>query len=93
MSCLSASIDRIGGISCEASFSREFSFEAALKKEFVTEISYTPEFSTEVSFSRDFTCQIGFVCTTSFGNEDVLWASDGMVFNVYGEKIYITLKS
>ena len=45
--------------------------------------------ATRVGAAR---CSFGLVCTTSIGDEDVLWASDGIVFNVLGQKIYITKK-
>lgn len=39
------------------------------------------------------TFRMGLVCGTGLGDEDVLWATDGRVFNVYGDKIYITRKN
>lgn len=34
----------------------------------------------------------GLVCTTSLGDEYILWGRDGIIFNVYGDKIYLTRK-
>lgn len=34
---------------------------------------------------------VGLVCTSSLG-EYILWGRDGIIFNVYGDKIYLTRK-
>ena len=93
MNCLSARFERIGGGTLRASVSRQFDGNASLLGGLVGVARRIKEFVTRASYTREFTCRVGIVCETSFGNEDVLWASDGIVFNVDGDKIYITLKS
>lgn len=93
MNCLTAKATRVGGSSLQASFIREFKATATRIGGFICNAIWGKTFTTSARFERDFTCRIGFVCSTSLGEEDVLWASDGMVFNVYGDKIYITVKS
>lgn len=49
------------------------------------------EWSSEARIVREFTCYAGFVCGTGLNvDEDVLWASDGILLTVDGGKIYIT---
>lgn len=93
MNCLTARFERVGGGTLRASYSRQFNASASLKKEFEGVATINREFDSSASVNRVFVCRVGFICTTSLGQEDVLWASDGMVFNVYGKKIYITIKS
>ena len=37
------------------------------------------------------TARLGLVCSTDLG-EYILWGRDGIIFNVYGDKIYLTKK-
>lgn len=37
------------------------------------------------------TARLGLVCATDLG-EYILWGRDGIVWNVYGDKIYLTKK-
>ena len=93
MNCLTARAERVEGGALRVSFSRQFSGNASLLDRLVGAARRIREFVTGATLNREFVCRVGIVCETSFTNEDVLWASDGMVFNVYGEKIYITIKS
>lgn len=93
MNCLTARFERIGGGTLRASLSRQFETDASLKKEFEAVATYNREFESSASLNRVFVCRVGFVCATSLADEDILWATDGMVLNVYGNKIYITVKS
>ena len=94
MNCLNARAERIGGGTLRASLWRQF----------VTKVTYigdvligrarlVKEFQASAQYSRAFTCRVGLICSTGIRAEDVLWASDGIVLNVYGEKIYLTIKS
>lgn len=93
MNCLSARFERIGGGTLRASVSRDFNVRASLVAGLVGFGTRIKEFVTGATLTREFTCRVGIICTTSIGDEDVLWARDGIVFNVYGDKIYLTLKS
>ena len=93
MNCLTARAERVGGSTLRVSFSRQFSGKATLKDMLVGAARRIKEFVTGATVNREFVCRVGIICETSFTNDDVLWASDGIVFNVYGEKIYITIKS
>lgn len=37
------------------------------------------------------TARLGLVCSTDLG-EYILWGRDGIIYNVYGDKIYLTKK-
>ena len=37
------------------------------------------------------TARLGLVCSTDL-DEYILWGRDGIIFNVYGDKIYLTKK-
>lgn len=93
IACLEAVFSRIGGLT--ASFSRRggrlscsvfkqhgtFSFERV-----------DTGFSATAIRTGGMRAAFGIVCTAGL-DDYVLWATDGMVLNVYGEKIYLTRKN
>ena len=56
--------------------------------------SVTPRhdaFEASVQRTGGLKASVGLVCTSSVG-EYILWGRDGIIFNVYGDKIYLTRK-
>ena len=95
LACLEATFERIGIL--VATFERQggrlafsFSRQEGMIGTFHRVDPQLTATATRVGVAK---CTFGLVCSTSIGDEDVLWASDGIVFNVLGQKIYITKKS
>lgn len=56
--------------------------------------SVTPRrdaFEASVQRKGGLKASVGLVCTSSIG-EYILWGRDGIIYNVYGDKIYLTKK-
>lgn len=94
LACLEVAFRRIGGL--VGSFARQGErLSAGFTRIGGIDCSFERVGSPlEVTFTRvgKMSCAFGLVCRTSIGDEDVLWASDGIVINKLGDKIYITRK-
>lgn len=56
--------------------------------------SVTPRrdaFEASVQRKGGLKASVGLVCSTDLG-EYILWGRDGIIYNVYGDKIYLTRK-
>lgn len=93
-SCLTAIIRRIGG-SLNASVSaRRDALDASVTKVGGLDASVAYKgCGCKFSATRKggLRASVGLVCTSSLG-EYILWGRDGIIFNVYGDKIYLTRK-
>ena len=92
VSCISAVFRRIGGLS--ASFSRRGGLTAYAAKCGGIEATFCyrrTDFGCTAARTGGMSVSFGMVCTTGIG-EYILWGRDGIIFNVYGDKIYLTRK-
>lgn len=93
VSCLEAVFSRIGGLT--AAFVRKGG-------ELVCSVSgkhctfgfdrIDTDFKASVTKKSGMRATFGIVCTAGL-DDYILWASDDMVLNVYGDKIYLTRKN
>ncbi len=93
MSCLSVIASRIGGLLVKAKrgiggISTVMTKIGGMTATMVKASGMNPGM-TRVG---GLTCRMGLVCGTGLGEEDILWAVDGIVLNALGNKIYITVK-
>ncbi len=89
-SCISAAFRRIGGMT--ASFGRTGRMSASAVRQEGVQVSCTLQRTGCACTSRrvgGMAASFGIVCSTSLG-EYILWGRDGIIFNVYGDKIYLT---
>ena len=93
MSCLQAAFSRIGGMT--ATFQKEGGRLICSASREHCNFSFDrieTGFDATALKKSGMTVSFGLVCTVGM-EEYVLWARDGMVLNVHGDKIYLTRKS
>ena len=91
MGCLSVSLRRIGGITAEASRIGGMTASARRIGGITAEASRIGGMTASARRIGGMTARLGLVCSTDLG-EYILWGRDGIVFNVLGDKIYLTRK-
>lgn len=92
MSCLEAIFSRVGKLT--ATFSRwgdRLHCSASRNPGVFGFERVNADFTATATRVGGLTATFGIVCSTGL-DDYILWASDGVVFNVYGDKIYLTRK-
>jgi hypothetical protein len=91
MGCLSVSLRRIGGITAEASRIGGMTASAKRVGGIAAKARRIGGIIASARRVGGMTARLGLVCSTDLG-EYILWGRDGIIFNVYGDKIYLTKK-